>query len=105
MSQVALNTTRPKASKGHPCGWCVEEIAPGETYIRETFAEDGKVYSWCLHEECMAAEANAWAYNEPMEGEPACHNTDISGGGHERGKNCFDCSDMPIQRAAAAEED
>lgn len=101
MAAVGLGFATPKARKAHPCGWCVEEIAPGETYIKATGIYDGHFYTWSLHEECYRAEEDAYAYNAPMDGEPACYNCDIDGGSHERGKNCAECSDMPIQPEAA----
>lgn len=95
--QKLLSQTTPTARTEHPCGWCVEPITPGLPYIRCTYAYDGSVFSYSLHEECFRAESDAEAYNAPEEGEPVCYNSDARGGSHERGKNCPECSDEPIR--------
>ena len=41
-----------KARKKHKCSSCLTYINPGETYLREAYANDGSVFDAAYHPEC-----------------------------------------------------
>ena len=95
---VGLGFDTRTAHKQHPCAWCHEVIAPGDRYIDARFIDNG-VFNWREHEECAEAEQRAFDFhgNRRLDDEPACCNVDIDGGSHDRGRNCPECSDMPVR--------
>lgn len=44
-----------KAKKPHTCAYCYEQIAVGELYQRESYAQDGSAYTLNLHLWCVVA--------------------------------------------------
>lgn len=101
MSIAYLGMAVRKARKQHSCFWCRDAIAVGEQFRESRVAEDGRLDTYRLHIECEQAETRAVSYRNPKDDEPSCHEVDIDGGGHERGKNCPECSDMPIHVRAS----
>ena len=102
MSATLLGTAERVARKEHACYWCRVTVAAGDTFYEARVAEDGRLDTWRAHVECRAAEAAAFNYRASyrMSDEPACWATDYDGGSHERGKNCPDCSDIPVATPA-----
>lgn len=98
MSATPLGTAVRSARKEHACYWCRDAIAVGEQFRESRVAEDGRIDTWRAHVECEAAEARAFAYlgGYRNSDEPACCETDYDGGGHKRGQNCPECSDLPV---------
>lgn len=90
------------ARKQHPCYWCREPIATGHRYVESTAAQDGRIETWRAHPECGEAEQRAVKYHGAyaMHDEPACCGIDYDGGYHQRGQNCPECSDLPMEAAS-----
>ena len=96
MSAVGLSLKQRTARKTHTCYWCASPIEVGQVYVESRQVEDGRIDTFRSHTDCVEAEQRASAYIDPLEGEPACCNVDIDGGYHVRGRNCSECSDLPL---------
>ena len=98
MSATVVRTADRAARKEHACFWCREPIAVGEAFHEDVVAEDGRLDTWRTHPECRSAERRAIDYHGSyrLSDEPVCCNIDYDGGQHLRGKNCADCSDIPL---------
>ena len=65
-----LAETRPRAKVAHRCAECRREIAPGETYLRETFLDEDRemvTHKTCAHcqivREWLLRECGGWLYS------------------------------------------
>ena len=88
------------ARKEHACAWCRDRIQQGERYAFTDLVDKPlPPYTWRLHEVCRQAEQRAYDYHRGyrMSDEYVCCNVDIDGGSHQRGENCPECSDMPVE--------
>lgn len=47
-----LAEVRPTARRAHQCDDCHGAIVPGATYVRQTVASDGSLYTWKEHPMC-----------------------------------------------------
>lgn len=59
-----LRSKTVTARKVHSCQTCfAAAIQPGQTYQRDTYVYDGRVYDWVMCEECnaLASRVFAWA--------------------------------------------
>ena len=63
----SIDTSRPVARKKYLCFWCVEDILPGEKYLREVGTFEGEFQSLAYHLECEKA-SEKWGSQNP--GEP-----------------------------------
>ena len=59
MGYQDIETTRPKARKGHRCIWCGEQIAIGEKYVARAYRFEGYFCRDALHLECEDAMMQA----------------------------------------------
>ena len=56
-----LKEGRVKARKTHGCSVCTSTaVQPGDTYLRSTYAFDGRVYDWLLCTVCESMTSDVW---------------------------------------------
>lgn len=59
-----VRTKTVTARKAHTCACCgVVAIHPGQTYVRETYTHDGRIYDWVSCAPCqeIAGDVYEWA--------------------------------------------
>lgn len=58
-----LKSKKVTARKVHSCATCGGgAIQPGQTYQRDTYVYDGRVYDWVMCEECEALASRVFAW-------------------------------------------
>lgn len=48
-----IRELHPVAKKEHICMFCGCKINRGDTYSRKTIVNDGEIYDWICHDECL----------------------------------------------------
>lgn len=71
--RIAHTVHRARRDHKHTCFRCLLPIWSGDTYQRTAIADDGRVYSYCTHIQCVSAiveETENYLYDDPDEGLP-----------------------------------
>lgn len=63
-----LKTLHPIARKPHSCMFCRCTIPVGEKYHRSTLVEDGELYDWITHEDCVKISSLMDMYSKADDG-------------------------------------